>query len=148
VCDIINGFRLGPAFLAHGIATFAITAISNELGAGHILTPVLVVQLSSIFLTILRADFFTPTMQLLTQASFALLFFLSRIVLGSYASYGIIYETYKNLGDCFPPYIFHITLLFGGFFHCLNLFWFVKLVNKIKAKLTGKDSMDVSEKMD
>ena len=148
MCDIINGFRLGPAFLAHGIGVFAVTGISNELGAGHILTSMLVMELSTIFLTILRADFFTPTMQLLTQASFALLFFLSRIILSPYVYYGIIYEMNKNLGDCFPPYMFHITLLFGGFFHCLNLFWFVKLVNKIKAKVTGKDSMDVSEKLD
>lgn len=148
VCDIINGFRLGPAFLAHGIATFTIAAIFNELEASHILTPMLIMELSTIVLAILRADFFTPTMQLLTQASFALLFFLSRIILSPYVYYGIIYEMNKNLGDCFPPYIFHITLLFGGFFHCLNLFWFVKLVNKIKAKLTGKDSMEVSEKMD
>ena len=148
MCDIINGFRLGPAYLAHGIGVFAVTGISNELGAGHILTSMLVMELSTIFLTILRADFFTPTMQLLTQASFALLFFLSRIILGSYVSYGIIYETNKNLGDCFPPYMFHIALFFGALFNGLNYFWFVKLLKKMKARLSGKESLDVSEKLD
>ena len=37
MCDIINGFRLGPAFLAHGIATFTVSAIFNELEGSHII---------------------------------------------------------------------------------------------------------------
>jgi hypothetical protein len=148
VCDIINGFRLGPAFLAHGIATFTVSAIFNELEGSHILTPMLVMELSTVVLAIVRADFFNPTMQLITQASFTLLFFASRIIVSPYVHYGIVYEMNKNLGDCFPRYMFYITLLFGGFFHCLNLFWFVKLVKKIKRKLSGKESMDVNEKLD
>jgi len=148
VCDIINGFRLGPAFLAHGIATFTVAGIFNELEASHILTPMLVMEMSTIVLAVLRADFFTPTMQLITQASFALLFFLSRIIMSPYVYYGIITAMNKKLGDCFPPYLFYITLAFGGFFHCLNAFWFVKLVKKIKKKLSGQESMDVDEKLE
>jgi len=146
VCDIINGFRLGPAFLAHGIATFTVLGIFNELEASHILTPMLFMEVSTIVLSVVRADFFTPTMQLITQASFALLFFLCRIVVCPFINYEIITVMNKHMGDCFPRYLFYITLAFGGFFQCLNTFWFYKLVKKIERKLRGQESMDVQEK--
>jgi len=148
ICDIINGFRLGPAFLAHGIATFTVSAIFCELEASHILTPMMIMEVSTIVLAILRADFLTPTMQLITQASFALLFFVSRIIISPTVFYGIFTAMNTKFGDCFPPYLYYITLGFGGFFHCLNAFWFFKLVKKIKKKLSGQESMDVNEKMD
>lgn len=148
VCDIINGFRLGPAFLAHGIATFTVAAIFNETGASHILTPMLIMEISTMVLAILRADFFTPTMQLITQATFALLFFLSRIIASPYILLEIIVIMNSKMGDCFPRYVFYTTLVFGTFFQCLNAFWFFKLVKKIERKLSGKESMDVNEKLE
>ncbi len=104
-------------------------------------------EISTIVLAILRADFFDPTMQIIMQASFAVLFFLSRIVLSPYIYYGIIYEMNKKLGECFPTYIYYVTLLFGGFFHALNLWWFTKMVQKIKKKLSGKESLKVDKEL-
>mmetsp|Transcript_1659 Transcript_1659/g.3029 ORF Transcript_1659/g.3029 Transcript_1659/m.3029 type:complete len:261 (+) Transcript_1659:180-962(+) len=148
VCDIINGFRLGPAFLAHGIATFTVSAIFCELGASHILTPMLVMEISTIVLAILRAEFLSPQMQLITQATFAFLFFFCRIVLSPVVYYDIVLAMNQKFGDCFPAYLYYVTLIFGMFFHLLNGFWFYKLVLKIKRKLSGQESMDVSEKLD
>lgn len=145
VCDIINGLRLGPAFLAHGIAMFLLAAFFNELEASHILTPVLVMELSTIVLAILRADFFTPTMQFITQASFALLFFVSRILVGPYLYYGIATTMFDHVATCFPRSVFYVTLSFGAFFHALNAFWFVKLVKKIRRKLSGAESMEMKD---
>ena len=46
MCDIINGIQLGPAFLAHGIATFSVMAIFNESNASHVITPMLIMEAS------------------------------------------------------------------------------------------------------
>lgn len=132
VCDIINGFRLGPAFLAHGIATFTVMHLFNENNASHIITPMLVMEISTIVLAVLRANFFTPTMQLLTQASFALLFFISRIIISPAVHFEIAKLMFLNkdeMVNCIPILIFYMTLLFGAFFHGLNLFckWFLML---------------------
>mmetsp|Transcript_22890 Transcript_22890/g.33529 ORF Transcript_22890/g.33529 Transcript_22890/m.33529 type:complete len:262 (+) Transcript_22890:99-884(+) len=145
VCDIVNGIGLGPAFLAHGIATFTVMAMFNELGASHIITPMLVMEISTIVLTTLRAEFFTPTMQLITQASFSLLFFLSRIVISPVVHFEIATTMNKHMGDCFPRWMFYVTLGFGAFFHCLNLFWFVKLVKKIRMKLSGDAPLEMKK---
>lgn len=122
VCDIINGFRLGPAFLAHGIATFTVSAIFCELGASHILTPMLVMEISTIVLAILRAEFFSPKIQLITQATFAFLFFFCRIVVSPVVYYDIVRAMNQKFGDCFPSYLYYVTLIFGMFFHFLNGF--------------------------
>ena len=125
ICDIINGFKLGPAFLAHGVATLIISLIFNELNASHILTPMLIMEVSTIVLAILRADFFTPTMQLVTQASFAILFFISRVLVSPMIYYEIftnMIEKSQDMDACFPKLIFYSTIIFGFFFNALNLF--------------------------
>lgn len=98
------------------------TAIFCELGASHILTPMLIMEVSTIILAILRADFFTPRMQFITQSFFALCFFVSRIVISPAVYYEVIITMNIHVGDCFPPYLYYVTLAFGGFFHCLNAF--------------------------
>ena len=125
MCDIINGFRLGPAFLAHGVATFSVMSIFNENDASHIITPMLIMEISTIVLAVLRANFFTPLMQLLTQASFAILFFISRIIISPRVHFEICSLMNSNLGEmenCMPKLIFYMSVLFGLFFHGLNLF--------------------------
>ncbi len=124
VCDIINGFRLGPAYLAHGIATFTVVAIFNENNASHILTPMLIMEVSTIVLAMLRANFFTPLMQLISQATFALLFFVCRIIISPMVHYDISLNMVNStkMGDCFPALIFYTTIIFGLFFHGLNAF--------------------------
>mmetsp|Transcript_20899 Transcript_20899/g.26385 ORF Transcript_20899/g.26385 Transcript_20899/m.26385 type:complete len:265 (-) Transcript_20899:199-993(-) len=148
ICDIINGFRLGPAFLAHGIATFTVVGIFNEFNASHILTPMLVMEVSTIVLAILRANFFTPLLQLVTQATFALLFFVCRIIISPMVHYDITSSMLlmsEDMGKCFPKLIFYTTILFGTFFHGLNAFWFVKLLKKIKRKLTKEESLEMKD---
>jgi hypothetical protein len=85
----------------------------------------LVMEMSTIILSVLRADFFTPQMQIMSQACFALSFFLFRIVLSPYIYYQIIstmYNTRRRSDWCFPDYLFWVSLIFGGFFNCLNFF--------------------------
>lgn len=125
ICDIINGFKLGPAFLAHGIATLTVSSIFNESNASHILTPMLIMEISTIVLCALRANFFTPTMQLITQASFALSFFICRIIISPIVYYEIctsMMNKSEEMDACFPKLVFYATLIFGFFFNALNLF--------------------------
>lgn len=140
VCDIINGFSLGGAFLAHGFATFTIMTIFVELNATSIITPMLFMELSTILLACMRGSFWTPTMSIIIQALFSLSFFLSRIVITPILYFEIAITMYAHQGDCYPRLLFYVTLLFGGFFNCLNAFWFMKIIKKIQRKFSGKES--------
>ena len=115
-----------------------------------------IMQVSTITLAFMRADFLTPTMQFASQLTFALSFFACRIILSPIIYYQNVTTMYRELilepieydkhnENCYPIYIYYITILFGAFFHCLNLFWFVKLVQKARRKLSGEESLEVDE---
>ena len=123
ICDIINGFTLGPAALAHGIATLAVMTFFNEVGASHIITPILFMEISTTILALLKATFFSPTMVIAAQVSFALSFMVCRMFVTPY----IMWQTLKNMllywddfTDCYTPYLFYATLIFSIFFSGLN----------------------------
>jgi len=93
-------------------------------------------EMSTITLSVLRADFFTPTMQLMSQACFALSFFFFRILLSPFLYYQIVSTMYnartqsvQTDGWCFPEYLYYASLIFGGFFNCLNFFCTFHLSN-------------------
>lgn len=46
ICDIINGFTLGKDALAHGFATFMVMSLFIGHGASHIMTPMLLMEVS------------------------------------------------------------------------------------------------------
>lgn len=146
ICDIINGVSSGPVFVAHGIATFFVMGFFNELDASAIVMPTLVMEVSTIILCVLKADFLTPVMQVILQALFTFLFFLCRIVIVPYLYFKCTLLMYHSLGSCFPRYIFYVTVVFGVFFHGLNAFWFYKIVLKIQRKLSGKESIGNADK--
>lgn len=120
------------------IATFLVAAVFNELNASHVLTPMLIMEGSTVPLGILRANFLTPTMQLISQGAFVLLFFICRLVI-----FPIMYFEALPLmrGNCFHSSLYYVCLLFGMFFNCLNIFWFVKMLRKIHRKMTGKEPL-------
>lgn len=148
LCDIIQGFHLlstglGPEFIAHGVATFTVTTIFNEYDAPHLLTPVFVMEGSTIVLSFMRADFLSDKMRVACQFLFFLLFFITRIVIFPM----VIFQTIPLTKDgCFAPIIFYTCVLFGVFFNCLNVFWFIKMVKKVHRKFTGKESYSNTEK--
>mmetsp|Transcript_13552 Transcript_13552/g.13132 ORF Transcript_13552/g.13132 Transcript_13552/m.13132 type:complete len:281 (-) Transcript_13552:196-1038(-) len=146
ICDTIHGMSLGGAFLAHGIATFSVMLLFTELGMPQIVNTMLVMEQSTIILSVLKADFLAPSMQLLLQASFAVSFFFCRILLAPYIWYEVIKAMYPAVfidhsNTCYPAYLFYATFAFGMFFHCLNSFWFVKIIAKMYRKLSGKEAI-------
>lgn len=148
LCDIMQGFHLlstglGPEFIAHGVATFTVTAVFNEYDAPHVLTPMLVMEGSTIVLSLLKADFLSPKVKVASQFLFFLLFFICRLVIFP----SVYFQAVPLIRDgCFAPIIFYACLLFGAFFNCLNVFWFIKMVKKLHRKFTGKESYSNTEK--
>lgn len=149
ICDIINGFTLSIDAVAHGFATFTVMASFIYLDASPLITPMLVMEVSTSILAFLRAKFLTPFQRILLQVMFAVTFFLTRILLTPYVMYEGLAVMYYFQGDCIHPALFWVTLLFSTFFIILNLFWFYKLLKKIERKLSGKESMtDVERKVE
>lgn len=147
ICDIINGFTLGVDALAHGFATFTVMAAFVYLDASHIIAPMLTMEVSTMFLAIMRGEFFTPGQKIGLQFVFTITFFITRVLLTPYLMVGVLMTIYHDQGECIHPALFWVTLIFSIFFTGLNIFWFYKIVQKINRKLSGKESMaDVERK--
>ncbi len=137
---------LGPEFLAHGFgkkrsplpcnmciihwlppyplvqpikATLISTSLFNEYGVSHFLTPMLVLEGSTVILALLRADFLSRTMLIVMQAAFVLMFISCRLVLFPYMYFLAMSE---GPGDCVPMHLFYMSFVFGAFFNGLNIF--------------------------
>lgn len=148
ICDIIQGYQLfykgsGPEFIAHGFATLLGTTLFNEYNLSHILTPMLVLEGSTIILAILRADFLSPKSQILCQAMFVILFFWCRLVIFPY-----IYLSAMSVGptECIPSCFYQICIILGAFFNFLNIFWFLKILLKVKRKISGTEPVACVER--
>lgn len=139
ICDILNGLEFGGAFLAHGIATLMLTSLFSMLGFAYMLSPMLVCEVSTILLSIMRATFFTPLQTKLAELSFFLLFFLCRIVMLPYLTINLLVEMWDEQKErgiiCQSKFIWYITFVNILFFNSLNFFWFVKILAKIPRKI-------------
>lgn len=142
LCDILEGIHLrskglGLEFLGHGIATFIVPTIFIEANASHLLTFTLIMELSTIPLGLVKAEFLSAASKLVAMGMFVVLFFLTRIVF-----FPCIY--FKSIvvmrhGYCFPNYLYYISVFFGIFFNALNSFWFYKIVRKVHRKVSGAE---------
>mmetsp|Transcript_2991 Transcript_2991/g.4017 ORF Transcript_2991/g.4017 Transcript_2991/m.4017 type:complete len:272 (-) Transcript_2991:266-1081(-) len=144
--DLLDGLGLGIDFALHGIFTFSVMIVFIQLNAPHVVTPFLLMEVSTINLTLVRADFFSDTVALVNQACFAFLFFLFRIVVCPYLWAKLCWTMYEERNNevyqnCFSPYVLPITFVFGAFFHILNSFWFYKILRKIKRKASGSEGI-------
>lgn len=144
VLDLIEGLHLGPDFAAHGVATFSIMTFFVESELPQVVVPFLLMEVSSIFLCLVRADFWNDTMAITCQALFALNFFIFRIIVSPFMWFRLIKTMYQHSGEelyqsCFNPYVLPVSFIVGLFFHGLNSFWFYKIVRKVRRKLSGKE---------
>lgn len=143
LCDILEAIHLrskglGLEFLGHGISTLLVTTTFIEANASHLLTFTLVMEISTIVLGLLKAEFLSDASKLVAMGMFVLLFFLTRIVVFPYIYFKSI--VVMRHGYCFPSYIFYISVFFGIFFNALNAFWFYKIVRKVHRKLSGAEN--------
>ena len=128
--------------MAHGFATFSVMTLFNELGASHIIVTILVMEVSTIILCILKASFFSTSMQIATILLFVIVFFFSRILLSPVIAYHGCMTMYMNdFSDCYPRILFYITSGFSFFFTSLNFYWFSKMIKKIQRKISGVEAI-------
>jgi len=143
ICDILNGLQCGGAFLAHGIATLLLTSLFTIFGVGHVLGPMLVCEVSTILLSIVRNNFFTPLQTKMTEWSFFIAFLLCRIIILPYLSVDLLILMWKEQKDqgivCDSKYMWYVTVSNILFFNGLNCFWFAKILRRIPKKMQRKE---------
>lgn len=145
VFDLLDGLHLGADFLSHGAVMFLFSAYIMEVDKNQVLAVMLTLEVSTIFLDLIRAKFFTPRMAMANMLLFVITFFLCRIVFGPYAIYqhaSVLYSVGREQSQhCLPRGFDHIILVTGIFFNVLNFFWFYKILRKLKRKLTGTEGI-------
>ena len=142
VLDFMEGLQMSVDFAAHGIMTLIVMLFFCEMNLPHVVVPFLLMEVSSIFLCFCRADFLSATMAVVVQLLFALTFFICRIVVAPYIWFRLMLKMYEHSGNelyqsCINPYAFPVSLGMGVLFHCLNIFWFYKILRKIRRKMSG-----------
>jgi hypothetical protein len=151
VLDLIDGMKLGMDFALHGVMTFVVMLFFCETELPQIVVPFLLMEISSVFLSFCKADFWSGTMSIVVQMMFAVTFFIFRMVVTPIIWFHLVLTMYQNTGQeiyqsCFSPYVFPVSLGMGVLFHCLNAFWFYKIVAKIRRKILGIDGKRGSKK--
>ena len=141
--DFLDGLRIGVDFAAHGAATLAILAFFCALEAPQFIAPLLIMEVSTVFLVLVPAHFFTETLSLFNQACFVVAFFLCRCVAAPYVHFQIIWTMIQEPAwrSCYPWYLLPVSAVFGCFFHALNSFWMYKIVRKVRRKLRGEEGI-------
>jgi TLC domain len=141
--DIWDGIFLSVDFLFHGIITLTVMAVFVTLGVPQMLSGFIFMELSTPFLNLMRADFFSPTAAALNQAGFVLAFFLGRLLVVPPFWALLVYHMWDHRGDAdynFPRWFLPFSFIFGMFFNVLNVYWFYKIIKKAMRRLKGAEN--------
>lgn len=146
-------FDLGEAlhlaktdFVLHGIATASVMSYFCEYGVPEIITPMLLMELSTINLVFMGAsEHMSQRMTLANIAMFTLIFTTFRMIVCPYLWWEIFITTWENRNNpfsqaCLPWHFPYVVFAFGMFFNCLNSFWFYKIIKKILRKVSGSEN--------
>ncbi len=145
LCDILEGLDLGRDFLLHATALVIVMGTCCEMGYSHTVTPMLLMEISSIFLNLSSATFISETTSVVFQLLFASSFFVIRIWIVPYIwlewVWTLVREEREGRAICFHWSFKYFTIFFGFIFNGLNFYWMYKIIRKIKRKLSGKEKM-------
>ena len=144
--DLYDGYHISIDFMLHGVFTLAIMAFFCSLRVPHLIEGMLLMEVSTPFLTVVRGEFWTPMAAGLIQVSFALSFFACRIVLVPYLWFQLVTTMYQEhtkptYQACISPLVLPVSVIVGLFFHALNSYWFIKIVKKARRKLSGVEGI-------
>lgn len=142
--DLLQGVNINLAFALHGLATLLV--MGAFLGHPQIITPMLVMEVSTIFLSLTDGTFWSPVQTVGVLVTFAVSFFLCRIVAAPYVWWELVRTMYheKKGSSCLAPHIFPTTVVFGVFFHSLNVYWMYKIVRKARRKMKGLEGVQAN----
>lgn len=150
--DFLDGLSISVDFALHGLATCFVMMYFVEAGAPQFVTPYLLMEVSTLNLTIVRADFFSDAVSAINQACFALSFFLFRIVLTPFMWLKLMLALYEyapseDFRNCYPRGLAVVSFLLGAVFHVLNCFWMFKIIRKAVRKLTGREGVKANNEL-
>lgn len=137
--DLFDGLATGKKdFILHGVSVGSCMLVLCELGLPHLVVSGLVMDISSIPLNLLHAKV-SPKTSLAINLSFVLSFFAVRILLVPYIWIGWMMGFYGEAEPppCFPSYFIYLVIGFGLLFNGLNVFWFFKIIRKVRRQLAG-----------
>lgn len=148
VFDLAEGIHLAKTdFIAHGVATLSIMAYFCEYGVQEIITPMLLMEISTINLVFMggASAYMSNTMATANIALFVLAFLIFRIFVCPYLWWGIWTTTWEHRNNpisqsCLPWHFTYVVFVFGMFFNCLNAFWMTKIVKKLIRKFSGSEN--------
>jgi hypothetical protein len=145
--DLYDGIFISLDFIVHGAATLAVMAIFIQVNAPQIMSPMLIMETSTIFLNVTKCDFFTPAMSITNQACFVISFFLTRLVIFPILWVRLMMAMWEKREDpafreCYPAHFKYTCLFFGLFFITLNAYWFRKIIRKAIRKIKGAERHD------
>jgi TLC domain len=114
--DLYDGIFISIDFIMHGTATLAIMAIFVEVNAPQIMSPMLIMETSTIFLNVTKCDFFTPTMSIANLACFVISFFVTRLVIFPVLWVRLMMTMWEKREDsafqeCYPAHFKYTCLL-------------------------------------
>jgi hypothetical protein len=141
--DLFDGIFISFDFALHGGVTMLVLAYYCSVGAPHIVEPLLIVEASTVFLVLVRAEFWSDAAAALNQALFVLSFFASRCVLAPLLHLRIVAAMWARdeWRGCYPWHFLPVSAASGMFFHCLNYYWLYKIVRKARRKMQGKEGI-------
>lgn len=142
IFDIIDGLSISLDFILHGVVTFTIMGLYCEFDIPHILAPMLFMEFSTIFLSLVKATILSPLWVQINQAMFVLSFFLCRLLIvpffwGKLMKALWMHRSSPEFLSCFHPSFVPISFVGGMFFHVLNAYWFRKIVRKAQRRIMG-----------
>jgi len=146
VFDVKEGLLMGKAdFIMHGVATLTIMSYFCWYGIPEIITPMLLMEISTINLVFMAAgEYMTETMTIVNISIFTVNFAIFRMFIVPKLWWDIWYATWENRNNpesqaCLPWHFTYIVFIFGMFFNCLNTFWMKKIIAKISRKTSGTE---------
>lgn len=121
-------------------------AYFTEFDVGEIIVPMLLMEISTPFLSLTRFELFNDTAMTVNMGLFVLSFFFYRCLVVPYIMLEIFITVLKERNnpmsqECLPWHFAHVVFIFGLFFNCLNYYWAYKIVLKVRRKLSGKEKV-------
>jgi len=141
--DLMDGIVRGRKdFMLHGAALSVVFAGICHLRMEHHVVMMLTMEVSTIFLNLMKYPFKDDSLKMVNDASFCFSFWIFRNILTPYFWYAYVREHFRleALGrpSCLPPAMIYFVILGGLVFHGLNLYWFVLIVRKMMRRWRGK----------
>lgn len=147
--DFLDGIRISWDFAAHGAVTLFTLGLFCATGTPHFTAPFLIMEVSTVFLVLVRADFLSDRVLFWNQVAFMTSFFFVRCIVSPWLYVKCLRAAWNVTAwqHCYPNVLLPIYAVLGIFFHSLNAYWMYKIILKAKRKLSGREAIRANNDM-